>query len=278
MDLRLFAAAIRRRKRLAIGGGLLAIFLALFAYGTPTLGKGGPTIVPRSPAVYQSVTQLVITSASRNYALAGDPSGPAAEKSSPSQLGDPYYLAELSPVYVTIGNGQVVRSAVRAAGVPGTVTAGGDVDPQTGAYIPVLTLTAQAPTPADASLLAKAATAAMQKYVTEQEEGSNAPAAARIELQVTNPGVATLAHGPKFTTPMLVFVAVLTAVALILFSLENKDKRAAIGLGYVEAETGRAQSVPASVPAPAQLLDRLQGRRQFAGDERGAATGTARRE
>ena len=61
MDLPLFWGVIKRYKRLAIGGTLLAVLLAMLTYGTPSLSGGKPTIVPRTAPVYQSRAQLLIS-------------------------------------------------------------------------------------------------------------------------------------------------------------------------------------------------------------------------
>lgn len=256
MDLHLFWAVIRRRKRLAIGGAVLAVILAVFAYGTP--GPGG--ITPRNPTLYQSQTQLLITEAGRNYAVAGPQSTRPTTGSAPIQVGDPNYMSLLSPIYAAIGNGDAVQAAVRDSKLPGTVTATEDVDPLTGAYTPLITLTALAPSPSAAVKLAQRATTAFQTYITNQENQSNAPQDARVLLQLIHTGLPSVAQKPKVTTPVLVLLAVLGAVILLIFSLENKDKRTAAELGYVPELA--ATSRPAN-----DLLGRLQGRGHRAGDD-----------
>src|ERR1700761_9722902 len=67
MDLRLFWGVVKRYKRLAIGGTLVAALLAILAYGTPSLSGGMPTIVPHTPPVYQSQAQLLIAQGNGIY-------------------------------------------------------------------------------------------------------------------------------------------------------------------------------------------------------------------
>jgi hypothetical protein len=219
MDLRLFWAVVKRFKRISIGGFALAVILAVFAYGTP--GPGG--ITPRGSITYQSQAQLLITQGNGAYGRA-DPKT--------LSVGAPGYMSSLSPIYAGLANGNAVQEAVKAAKVPGTVSATEGVDPNTGAYTPFVTLTALAPSAADAARLSQIGIASFKNYVNQMEAASGVPASSRIALEVVQNGLPpTIASKPKPTIPVLVFIAVITGTIMLLFSLENKDPRCAAALG-----------------------------------------------
>jgi hypothetical protein len=228
MDLRLFWAVAKRYKRISIGGTVLAAVLAIFAYGTP--GPGG--IKPRGSVTWASQAQLLITQANGPYGRA-DPKTIAA--------GDPGYMGYLSPIYAGIANGTAVQSQVLQLRIPGKVSASEGIDQQTGAYVPFVNLTAEAPTAADAGALVTHAITIFQNYVTQMETATGAPADARVSIEVLNNGLPPqIASKPKPTVPVLVFIAVLAGVIMLMFSLENRDPQSAAKLGRV----------PAAVPYP----------------------------
>jgi hypothetical protein len=227
MDLRLFWAIIKRFKRVSIGGFLLAVVLAVFAYGTP--GPGG--ITPRGSVTYESQAQLLITQAGGVYGRA-DPKT--------LTVGAPGYMSSLSPIYAGLANGTAVQDAVTAAKVPGKVTATEGVDPNTGAYTPFVTLTADSPTAADAAKLSQKAIASFQNYVAQMEADNGVPTNSRIALEVVRNGLPpVIASKPKPTIPVLVFIAVISGTIMLLFSLENKDQRSAVALGRVAPSAAR---------------------------------------
>lgn len=227
MDLRLFWGVVRRYRRLATAGTLLAAVLAILAYGTPTLSHGKPTLVPHSAPTYEAKAQLLIT-------LAGSLYGQADAKT--FQLAEASYMSSLSPIYAGIANGDAVQSALRATRIPGTVSASEGVDPNTGNYTPFVTLVADGPSPSDVALLIRRAIASFQGYVGSMEVNAGVPASSRVVLEVVDNGLPPrLASGRKLTIPLLVFVAALTGLIALLFSLENKDPRTAVVLGRVDS-------------------------------------------
>lgn len=227
MDLPLFWGVVKRYKRLALGGTLVAAVLAILAYGTPSLSGGMPTIVPHSAVAYESQAQLLITQGNGVFGRADAQSLSA---------GAPTFLSSLSPVYAGLANGSAIQGAVRASRIPGTLSASEGVDPNTGDYTPFLNLTTSAPTPRDAERLVKIAINAFQTYISEMQGGSSVPEASRVTLQVVKSGLpAVLASGHKVTLPLLVFVVVIAALIAVMFSMENKDPQTAVNLGRVTA-------------------------------------------
>jgi hypothetical protein len=248
MDIRLFWAVVKRYKRIAIAGTLLAVVLAVFAYGTP--GPGG--IKPRGSVTWEAQAQLLITQATGAY-------GRLDFKT--VQVGAPGYLSGLSPIYAGLANGDAVQAATRDRKVPGLVTATEGIDPNTGGYTPFVNLTASAPTAQDAVILAKRGISALQDYINEMEAATGVPAASRINLAVIRSGLPpVIASKPKPTIPALVFIATMAGLIMLLFSLENKDPSSAAALGRVPAvTTNGAGAAQADAGAQAAHAHRERG-------------------
>lgn len=228
MDLRLFWAVTKRFKRVAIGGAIAAVVLAVLAYGTP----GPHGLTPHGSVTYQSQAELLITQGSSAY-----------NRANPQAItaGITGYISGQSPIYAQIANGDAVQSAVRASKIPGLVTAAEGVDPLTGAYMPWFTLTATAPTASDAARLSRRAVTVLQNYVLHDQEATNVPESQRISLQVVRGGLPpTIAASPKPTIAILVFLALISGTIIVMFSLENHDPKTAAALGRVSARAAGA--------------------------------------
>jgi len=225
MDLRLFWGVVKRYKRIAIGGLVLAVVLAILTYGTPGLSHGKPTIIPRGSVTWEARAQLLIAQ-----------SGGAYEGTDPKKLSVTGYMASLSGVYAAIANGDAVQDAARDPKVRGQVSAQEGVDPLTGEYQPLITLTSSAPTPTAAVILARRGVSALQNYVAQTQAAAGIPTGSRIVLEVLQAGnVPVIASGHKPTVPILVLIGVLSATIMLLFSLENRDPETAAALGRVPA-------------------------------------------
>jgi capsular polysaccharide biosynthesis protein len=253
MDLRLFWAVMKRYKRITIPGTLLAAVLAVFAYGTP----GPHGITPRAAVTYESQAQLLITQTTGPYGRAD---------SKTVAVGDPGYMSSLAPIYAGIANGSAVQAAVRASKIPGTVSASEGIDPNTGDYTPFVNITADSPTPAGASKLAQVAVTTFQNYVTQMENQTGTPQASRVTLDDVRGGLPpVIASKPKPTIPVLIFVAIVAAMIMLVFSLENNDPQTAARLGRVPAT--RAVSAEQAADGVATLAPR-PSLRSTAGPER----------
>jgi hypothetical protein len=232
MDLRLFWAVVKRFKRIFIGGTILAVLLAVLAYGTP--GPGG--ITPHGSVTWASKAELLITQSDGVY-------GRADAKTISAQ--NPNYMSSLSPIYTGLANGSAVQAAVKQSKVPGTVTATEGVDPNTGVYTPFITLTASGPTAADAGKLSTIGITAFQNYITQMEVANGVPATSRITLAVIRNGLPPeIASKPKPTIPVLVFLAIMSGTILLLFSLENHDPQSAAAIGRVAPSAKNVGALP----------------------------------
>jgi len=225
MDLRLFWAVTKRFKRVAIGGAVAAIVLAILAYGTP----GPHGLTPHGSVTWESQAQILVTQGSTAY-----------NRANPQAItaGIAGYISGQAPIFAQIANGDAVQSVVRASKIPGLVTAAEGIDPLTGGYMPWFTLTATAPTASDAARLSKRAVTVLQNYVLHDQEATNVPESQRISLQVIREGLPPrIAGSPKPTIAVLVFLALISGTILVMFSLENRDPKTAAALGRSSART-----------------------------------------
>ncbi|HEU4975477.1 MAG TPA: hypothetical protein VFT50_10350 [Baekduia sp.] len=225
MDLALYARLVWRYRTWFAAVAVLAVVLSLLSYAR--IGPSG--ITPRGSETWQAKSTLLISQegfpygrAVPRYQTEKDSNGPAV------LLGDQNRFAALSQVYAQLANSDVVRTMLNASEpVNGTVSADAAVDPN-GMALPLLNITAIAPTLEGASRLAASASSAFRDYVARRQQDAGIAAADRVELQVLNSGQHAILVAPrKKTLPMLVFFAVMAAAFGIVLVLENQRRAAA---------------------------------------------------
>jgi hypothetical protein len=228
MDLNLFIRVLWRFRLAVAGGFLLALVLAFLALNQVSLGSGGITTSPRGSEVWEAKSVVLLTQSGFPYGRAvPEYTSPSDETTPPVQLGDQSRFSALSQIYTGMANSDKVRARVaREVPVRGSVNAEATPDPVSGQPLPLLTLTATAPTAADAATLAQGATRVFRDFVSRQQTDAGIPDAERIQLEVLDNGAAPILAQPrKKTLAMLVFVAVMMATLALVFVLENLRPR-----------------------------------------------------
>jgi hypothetical protein len=236
MDFKLYFAVLKRYKRIVIGGMVLAVVLSVLSYGTPGFKGGKPTVIPRGSEIWEGDAEILISQEGFPYGRAVQQVAPGKAPGIPAQtIGDYNYMASLSSVYAAVANGNYVQRQIGAeARVPlcplllhvtqpcGTVVATEVADLNTGAPLPLITLTASAPTAADAAKLATTAVTVLQSQITRQQAAASTPVDQRIELQAVKSGTpATLTKGPSKSIPILVLFAIVSASIALAFIRNN---------------------------------------------------------
>jgi len=241
VDFALFFTVLWRSKWFVLGGLALASVLAVLAYGKPSFANG-PTLTPRKAEVWQSESQVLLSQSGFPY----------GQGLNPPQTS----LAQLSPVYATLANGNIVKAEIhRAAPGPGTVKASEAVDVATSTSLPFVTLTTTAPTSTQAKRLADAAGSVFQAYVSRHQVREKIPPSERVQVSIVESGVNTkVIEGHKLTLPVLVFLAVLIATISIAFMRENVRNRQTSELRSVPADGhgSSSQELHPSAPAGAE--------------------------
>ncbi|HET8606522.1 MAG TPA: hypothetical protein VFL66_05765 [Gaiellaceae bacterium] len=228
MDLPLYFRVVWRFRMLVLPGVLLAIALAVLSYGKVDLAHG-LKVTPRRAPVFQADGLLLITQhgfpwgSSQQQYVAGD----AAKGLPPAPIGDFSRMSGIAMIYSELADSDAVRALTRpkpsktekvvtspyapASAPPGTV-------------LPMVALSAQAATAARAALLVDARVDAFRRYLLDRQARAKTPDADRVVIQVLkrgDPATATQISGAKKTLPIVVFLAVVTAVLGLAFMLEN---------------------------------------------------------
>lgn len=259
MDLVLFLQVLKRFRYLVGAGFVVAVVLAVFSYGTPRLVHGKPTIAPRGVLTYQSVANVLVTERGFPY---GQASSIAASEMS--------QLSQLAPVYAAFVSGDRVQEAIRAAHIPGTLTAAAQIDQATGQGLPIVTLTSEAPTAKDAVAITQRAEQLLRTYVTRNQEAAGTAPAQRIELDVVDSGSpATLVSGHKISIPLMVFMAVFLGTVALAFALAKMRPTAGHADGGSSPRADHAHTKRSPLPAKPSVVSMTAIVRSSAGSHRG---------
>jgi hypothetical protein len=241
MDLALYGRVFWRFRFLMLGGLILAIALA--AFSTVKVTSKGLTY--RKNETWGSVSTLFLTQ--KGFPWGRTMTGP--------NQGYPGF-ASLTDLYSQFANSDSVKAIMKRDGAPKSwkLTAAPVLAPDGSGALPVIALTGQAYTPADAIKAAELGRRAFLDYVKGQQQAAAIPVNQRIQLQTiqaVSPPV--LIQGRKKTLPIIVFLAMLTATVALAFVLENLRPRrsaatatiASTGLsaaGYQKPAAGASQS------------------------------------
>jgi hypothetical protein len=192
MDLPLYFRVLWRFRLLVLPGLLVAIALAVLAYGKVDLAHG-LKITPRATPVFHDDALLLVTQegfpwgASRQPYVAGD----AAKGLPPVPVGDFSRMSGIALIYSELADSDTVKARVRlkptkteklltspyapAGAPPGTV-------------LPMVALSADAVSPARAAALLNSRIAAFRSYIAAQQVDARLRAGNRVVVQVLRGG------------------------------------------------------------------------------------------
>jgi hypothetical protein len=249
VDLQIILRVLWRfRLILAIGVILAAVMALLSFFKVDSSGK----LAPRQAEQWESLSTLFITSHGFPWGSIGTPSSPAPSGGTratatpdPSSSLDPAHLTGLAALYIRLATSDPVLNLVtREALTDGTLQAFpvSSDDSGRGSVLPMLTLSAVAPTPERARQLAARHIRAFVRYIETEQRRAGIPGAQRVVVDVVRrPQQPTLLVGRKTTRPIVVFVAIMTAVIGLAFALENIRPRVRL----LPAESAGAEPPPA---------------------------------
>jgi hypothetical protein len=232
MDLALYTRVLWRFRLVVLPGFLVAVALAVLAYGKVDPAHGF-AITPRSTPTYRADGLLLITQPgfpwgnSQQQYLPGD----VSKGLPPIPVGDFSRMSGIAMIYSELADSDEVRSLVRRR--PGKLEkvvtspyAPASAPP--GTVLPMVALSADAATPTRAAQLVNARIVGFQGYIERRQEDALVPAQRRVVVQVLKHGEADNAivvAGAKKTLPMVVFLAVMMLVCGLAFILENVRPR-----------------------------------------------------
>jgi hypothetical protein len=221
MDLPLYAQVLRRHWIVVTLGIVLAVVLAALSYGHPAYEDGKLTWKYRAEERWQSEARVLLS-------VPGFPVGSAAL--SPGRRADEIAQAQaqlptLAVLYAGLTTGDDVRSIVRQASeIRGRVVAAAATATNGMVTLPIVEITAVAPSGPGSRVLADRYASALIGYV-EGQQADRAPEQ-RVDLSLLNRGGETELVDPRSKTlPIIVFLALLTATVGVAFALENVKTR-----------------------------------------------------
>jgi hypothetical protein len=224
VDLQLFVGVIRRHRAIVIVGVVLAVLLAFFSYvRIAGLEDWKPTLQYREDEQWQSQNRVLLTLpgfSSGSTLLHSGASAEAIQRAEDRLASQTVLFAGLvtgDPVTAIVKrsgpiHGRVVAQAAQAAG--GTAT------------LPIVAITAVAPSAAGANDLANRYAEALSEYVESGQSTGDVSLRQRVSLQTLNRADrAELAAPRSRTLPVIVLLAVLSATIGLAFVLENVRNR-----------------------------------------------------
>jgi hypothetical protein len=232
MDLALYARVLWRFRLLVLPGFLVAVALAVLAYGKVD-PKHGFTITPRRTPVYQADGLLLITQPGFPW---GDSQqqyipGNTTKGLPPIPVGDFSRMSGIALIYSEIADSDVVRAAARprpAKTEKVTTSPYAPASAPPGTVLPMVALSADAASPARAAALVNGRIGGFTRYIERRQDDARVADDRRVVVQVLkhgDAGTATILVGAKKTMPIVVFLAVMIAVCGLAFMLENMRPR-----------------------------------------------------
>ena len=242
MDLQLYARVLWRFRLLVLGGLLLAVTLAFFSYVNVKFEGGKPSFSYRDSEQWESAATIGVGSNSFLAGQAVDPevvnalktSGQSAEKvrevlgnQNPGQFSDLDVLNAATLQLMRLALSDDVRQIMLRDGKGPILGALQTFEVQSGeTMVPYINFSAVATSPAEALSLAQRHVSAFSKFLRQQQQKFGIDPDQRIVLyNVNRPEDATLLQGRKKTRPIIVFLAVMTAIVGLVFVLENLRPR-----------------------------------------------------
>jgi hypothetical protein len=242
MDLQLYSRVLWRFRLLVVGGLLLAGSLAFFSYVDVKFTDGKPSFAYRDAEQWESAGTVEVAANSFLAGRAIDPETLSALETtgrSPEEIrkaleeanvGDfsNIDVLNLATIYLMrLAMSDDVRQIIERDGggpIRGALQTFPVVSGE--AQVPFINFSAVATSPGEAVSLARRHAAAFKKYVQGRQDDAGIEKEERIVIDTTNQAAAaTLLEGRKKTRPIIVFLAVMTAVIGLVFVLENLRPR-----------------------------------------------------
>lgn len=224
---------------LVLAGFALALCLSLLAMMRVSFEGGAPKFTYRDMEQWDSTSALFVTSQKfpwgsvlppQSQALISPttPVVPGGEATAATGV-DPAHLTSLAGLYARLAvSDPVLRLIYSDGGIPGALAAeplaaGKD---NSGAPLPMIGLSAISSTAASAHELARRHVNAFVRFLEQRQNEANIASAERVVVEIVQqPGQPVLVEPRKKTRPVIVFLAVMTAVIGLAFVLENLRPR-----------------------------------------------------
>lgn len=215
MDIAHVGRVLRAHWKVVSIGLVLCVLGALFVYGRPGWA-GGPTMTARTPQVWRASSTLLLTQK-------GFPAGRAGA--------DPSQLSNLAVLYAELAVSDPVRRFAEAGGkIRGDVTAEPVIytigEFSTPVVLPMVKISATAPTASEALRDSGHVANALQRYVTSGQADAKIRPRDRVVIETARsgrlPGSApVLVSGPSKAVPIVIFALLTGLLLMAVFVYDN---------------------------------------------------------
>jgi hypothetical protein len=229
VNLRLYARALWRFKWLALIGFLLAVSLAVLSAARFELPA---KLVYRQSEVWTSQSKILLTEPGfpwgrSIYPVEPAPAADELDKPYVPKYADPGRFYGLAELYSQFANSDRVRAIARSQGLGSAKFTAAPIPTSTGdGSLPLIGMTALAPSANRAVEAANLAGRAFRVFITEEQTAGRIPERQRVRLAVVSQArEASLVEGRKMTLPIVVFLSVIMAFLALVFVLDNLRPR-----------------------------------------------------
>jgi hypothetical protein len=239
MDLRIFGRVLWRFKYMVLVGFVVAIALAFMSM--VRVSKDGK-IAYRQGETWVSYSQLFVTQQ-------GFPWGKLAV----SQTSDPGRFSSLALIYAQWAPSDLVRQIMLRSGpIHGKIEAAAvTTSPTSNDALPIVQIAGYGDSLLHSLQITQRATAALVKYVGMQQAANGIPDSNRVLLQqIQVASKSKLVSGRSKTLPIVVFLAVMSAIVALAFARENWKPRVRVAVSKRDDPVGN-EAGPAANPLSA---------------------------
>lgn len=229
MDLPLLFRVIWRFRLLFVLGMIMASVLAMLSFLRVETSDGF-AVSYRDHEQWESLSTLFITSNGFPWGAVSDQApADSAETATAADSVDPGRLTTLAGLYMQLATSDPVLRIMRQDGpIDGALQTFPVYSTNTsdGSQLPMITFSAIAATPQRAVQLAAAHVNAFTRFIQSEQVAGGIPSGQRVRVQVVRqPQPAVLLEPRKKTRPIIVFIAVMSAIFGLIIALENMRPR-----------------------------------------------------
>jgi hypothetical protein len=223
MDLSQYLRVVRRFWGIVVVGVLLAVLLGVLSLVKIDLASG--KVSYRGSERWASTASVFVTQ--KGFPLGRsiyDEVIRTSDTTSVSRFNDPSRFASYAQLYAQIASSDLLRSEMRKGAPPrGSVSAAAGTDVRNpGIVLPLVEITGTGQTAKAAQHATTWATRSLIDYIQQQQAANKIAPGKRVILRILDqPSPPTLIAGRSKTRPVFIFLAVLTACAALIFTLDN---------------------------------------------------------
>jgi hypothetical protein len=232
MNLARHASVLWRFRMVTIAGFTIGIVLAVLAAYQPTFG-GGPGLTPRGSETWTATSSILVTQPGfpegrvtlpeEQLDSAATAEGERVEEDDPKNqvtFADPARLSGLADLYAKFLTSDDVLGRVPGRPKAAQITASPFLASSGGVVLPVIQLTADAPTRAGARKLNEQVFRSLSSLIEEQQVANAIGAGQRVAVKLIDAPEATLTAARKKTASILVLLICILGTVAVAHLLE----------------------------------------------------------